>query len=192
MNKIASFVKTLRLKQLAIAFLAGVVLLLNTACAGSAQAKLPTDKAVSTDKTANYDPHPVNQTQRYKGGMNNFDDTPPEQIPANKAKSLIDNAQRNIDDKDPRNAKLYKNPGYAADRTADELGGSLKARTENAKDSAKSLVDRGTTSVDRGASNIKDNVTNAVDDASYKSKQAAENLKSGARKAVDAAKDAID
>lgn len=192
MNKIASFVKTLRLKQLAIAFLAGVVLLLNTACAGSAQAKLPTDRAVSTDKTVDYDSRPVNQTQRYKGGMNNFDDTPPEQIPANKAKSLIDNAQRNVDSTDPRNAKLYKNPGYAAERTADELGGAAKARTNNAKESAKSLVDRGTTSIDRGTSNIKDNVSDAIDDAGYKSKQAAEDLKSGARRAVNAAKDAID
>ncbi|MCU0549151.1 MAG: hypothetical protein MUC48_07370 [Leptolyngbya sp. Prado105] len=177
MNKIASFVKALRLKQITIALLAGVVLLLNTACSGSAQAKMPT--AVDND------PHPVNQNQPYTGGMNNYDDTPPGQIPSEKAKSLIDNAQRNINADEPRNAKLYKNPGYAAERTADELGDTLKERAKNAQESAKGIVDRGTT-------NLKDNVRDAVDDATYKSKQAAKDLTNKAQDTVDAAKDAID
>jgi uncharacterized protein YjbJ (UPF0337 family) len=173
MSKILS----LRFKQFAIALLAGVVLLLNTACSGSAEAKMPS--------VADNDPHPVNQTQPYKGGMNNFDDTPPEQIPANKAKSLVDNAQRNIDAKEPRNAKLYKDPGYAADRAGETLGGTLKTRVNNAKEKVEGIVDRGT-------SNLKDNVTDAAEDTAFKAKQAAETVKTRTQNAVDATKDAID
>jgi uncharacterized protein YjbJ (UPF0337 family) len=173
--------KILRLKQLAIVFLAGVVLFLSTACSGAAQATMPSSSGTAVDN----DPHPVNQTQPYKGGMNNYDDTPPEQIPSAKAKSLIDNAQRNIQASEPRNAKLYKDPGYAAERTANELGGTLKERANNVKETTKDIIDRGT-------GNIKDNVKDAADDAAYKSKQAAKDLKARAQDTVDAAKDAID
>lgn len=196
MNKIASFVKSLRLKQIALVFFAGVMLLLNTACNGPAQAK-------DTDALGDGGPHPANQVQPYKGGMNNFDDTPPEQIPANKAKSLVDNAQRNIQDKDPRNAKLYKNPGYAAERTTDKLGNDLKERVDNAKEQVGNFGDRAakigesTTAktkelgqrIQKGTENVTDNVGNSVvgagEDTKYKTKQAGEKIKGAVKDAID-------
>jgi hypothetical protein len=166
MSKIASFVKALRLKEITIAFLAGAMLLLNTACSGAAQAKMP-----SIDN----DPHPVNQNQPYKGGMNNYDDTPPGQIPSEKAKSLVDNAKRNLD----------QNSGNALEKISDELGNSTGEGVNRITETAKGAVSRGT-------QNIKDNVKGAADEAVAQSKRTAKTLSDKAQDAVDAAKDAID
>ena len=71
-------------------------MLLNTACSNEAQATMPVRGETPVQgETGDGGPHPVNQTQPYKAGMNNFSDTPPGEIPSNKAKSLVDNAQRN-------------------------------------------------------------------------------------------------
>ncbi|MBD1821161.1 hypothetical protein H6F51_01320 [Cyanobacteria bacterium FACHB-DQ100] len=202
MKKIASFIKATRLKQIAIVFFAGVMLLLNTACSNAAQAKTP--KAQMDDGGS----HPVGQTQPYEGGMNNFSDTPPGQIPTDKAKSLVDNAKRNITSNDPtkaepRNAELYKNPGYAAERTKDTLGNAVNSRANNAKEEAKKVGDRISASGERavektkelgeriqqGAGNVSDNVGNSVagagEDTKFKAKEARKSLN-------DAVKDAID
>lgn len=201
MKKIASFIKAIRLKQIAIVFFAGVMLLLNTACSNAAQAKMP--------KTQMDDgPHPVGQTQPYEGGMNNFSDTPPGQIPTDKAKALVDNAKRNITSDDPtkaepRNAELYKNPGYAVERTKDTLGNAVNSRANNAKEEAKKVGDRISASgeravektkelgerIQKGAGNVADNVGNSVvgagEDTKFKAKEARKSL-------GDAVKDAID
>lgn len=199
MNKIASFIKAARLKQIAIVFFAGVMLLLNTACSGAAQAKAPGDGG----------PNPVGQTQPYEGGMNNFSDTPPGQVPSEKAKSLVDNAKRNIETSDdplkanPRNAKLYKNPGYAAERTKDTIGNAVTERADNAKEEAQKVGERLSKTGERaaektkelgqrigkGTGNVADNVNNSVtgagEDTKYKAKQAAENAKSAVKDAID-------
>lgn len=173
MSKIASVVKALRLKEITIAFLAGVVLLLNTACSGAAQAKMPSS-STSTSVGNGNDPHPVNQTQPYKGGMNNYDDTPPGQIPSEKAKSLVDNAKRNVDAR----------AGNAFEKTSDELGDTMGERVNRVTETAKNAVGRGT-------QNIKDNVKDAVDDAAYQSKRTTKTLSDKAQDAIDAAKDTV-
>ncbi|GAP99229.1 DUF6658 family protein [Leptolyngbya sp. NIES-2104] len=199
MSKFASFIKSLRLKQIAIVFFAGAMLLFNTACSNSAQAKVP-----PTDGG----PNPVGQTQPYEGGMNNFSDTPPGQIPSEKARSLVDNAERNITSDDPtkaepRNAKLYKNPGYAADRTKDTIGDAITSRANNAKEEVQKVGQRVSNSGERavektkelggkigkGAENVTDNVTNSAVGAGEATKS---QTKSATKAAKQAAKDAID
>jgi len=198
MNKIASFIKATRLKQIAIAFFAGVMLLLNTACSNAAQATMPVPGERSDGGS-----NPVNQNQPYTGGMNNFDDTPPGQIPSDKAKSLIDNAQRNIQAKEPRNAKLYKDPGYAVERTKDTLGDAVTSRTNNAKEEVQKLGDRLNRAGDgaanktqelgqriqKDAGNVADNINNSVvgaaEDTKYKAKQAGKTLKDAVNDAID-------
>ncbi|MBE9013470.1 hypothetical protein IQ250_25080 [Pseudanabaenaceae cyanobacterium LEGE 13415] len=174
MSKLASFIKSLRLKQLAIVFFAGVMLLLNTACSNAAQAKMPPTQA-------DEGPHPVGQVQPYEGGMNNFSDTPPGQIPTEKAKALVDNAERNITSDDPtkanpRNADLYKNPGYAAERTKDTIGNAVTSRANNVKEEAQKVGERLNNSGERavektkelgqrlgkGAEDVADSVGNSV------------------------------
>jgi hypothetical protein len=172
MSKLSSFIKSLRLKQIAIVFFAGAMLLFNTACSNSAQAKVPPSDG---------GPNPVGQTQPFEGGMNNFSDTPPEQVPSAKAKALVDNAKRNITSDDPtkaepRNAKLYKNPGYAAERTKDTIGDAITSRANTAKEEAQKVGERVSNSGERaiektkelgqrigkGAENVGDNVTNSA------------------------------
>lgn len=150
MNKIASFVKTLRLKQLAIVFLAGVVLLLNTACAGSAEAKLPSNDrtAGAQGRVVSNDPHPVNQTQPYKGGMNNFDDTPPEQIPANKAKSLVNDAQRNINRGPADIGRAASNIKDNVKDAADDVNYKSKQAAETLKSGARNAVEAAKDAID--------------------------------------------
>ncbi|MGG6266375.1 DUF6658 family protein [Leptolyngbya sp. AN03gr2] len=174
MSKLASFIKALRLKQIAIVFFAGVMLLLNTACSNSAQAKMP-------PQTDDGGPHPVGQAQPFEGGMNNFSDTPPGQIPTDKARELVDNAERNItsDDPrnaDPRNAKLYKNPGYGVERTKDTIGNAVTSRANNVKEEAQKVGERLSNSGERavektkelgqrlgkGAEDVADSVSNSV------------------------------
>jgi len=191
MSKLASFIKSLRLKQIAIGVFAGVMLLLNTACSNAAQAKMP-------PQTDDGGPHPVGQVQPFEGGMNNFSDTPPGQIPTDKAKALVDNAERNITSDDPtkanpRNAKLYKNPEYAAERTKDTIGNAVTSRANNAKEEAKKVGERlsetGERAVEKtkelgqrlgkGAEDVADSVGNSV-------------VGAGAETRNQAVKDAID
>ncbi|HTL89781.1 MAG TPA: DUF6658 family protein [Leptolyngbya sp.] len=165
MNKFASFIQATRLKQLAIVFFAGVMLMVTTACSGAAQARMPADTAVggTVGETVGRDggPNPVNQVQPYKGGMNNFDDTPPEQMRPDKAKALVDNAQSNIDN---------------------------KARTPKIVDKAKELGQK----VQQSADNVSDNVAGAGENAKYNAKTAGSSIEGVVNDAKRAVKNAID
>jgi hypothetical protein len=200
MRKLLSFVKAIRLKQILTVFFAGVMLFLNTACSSSAQAQMPDTKSYDRG------PKPVGQNQPYVGGMNNFSDTAPGAAAkgsSDKAKALIDNAEQNITsdnplDANPRNAKLYKNPGYAAERTKDTLGNSFEERTSNLKDEAQRAGERFEKSLDRatdktkelgqrlqqGAENVKDNVQDAADDTALGARRGGEVAKDKAAKAA--------
>ena len=205
MNKLASFIRATRLKQVAIVFLAGVVLLLTTACNGATQATMP--------PAGDGGPNPANQVQPYKGGMNNFDDTPTGQIPTDKANELVENAERNITSNDPtkadpRNADLYKKPGYAAERTKDTLGNAVTERANNVKEEAQKVGDRLSKSgeravektkelgqkIQKGSDKVADNVSNSVvgagEDTKYKVKQAGKSLKGSVEDAKSATKGA--
>ncbi len=200
MSKIVSFFKSIRLKQILTVFLAGVVLLLNTACT-RAQATMPDPG-----------PHPVGQNQPYKGGMNNFEDAAPGAVvegTPDKVKALVDNAERNLTSDDPRDAnprnnELIKNPGKAVERTKDTLGDAITTRANNVKEEAKKVGDRvaGTGEraaektkeigdrIGKGAQNVTDNVVpNSVDNTVENTKQSA---KAAAKDVTRAAKKAID
>jgi hypothetical protein len=195
MKKLASFIKVVRLKQIAIAFFAGAMLLLNTACSSPAQAQQPIQR-----QAGDGGPHPVGQTQPYQGGMNNFSDTPPGQAPSGKVDKLVENAKRNITSNDsrdanPRNAKLYKNPDYAAERTKDTIGDAITSRANNAKEEAKKVGERVSQSgesaaaktkelgqrVGKGAGNVAGNVNNSAFGAGEDTKSA---LKKAAKDAI--------
>jgi hypothetical protein len=152
MENLISFVKSLRLKQVLTVFFAGALLFLNTACSGSAQAKMPT--AVGAP-----DPHPVGQRQPYEGGMNNYSDTAPGQAvkgTAEKTKALIDRAQKDISTKSvnsvDRYVENYRNGAPIQDRVgnivdntkevADSAKNDLKSVGDNLKRSGKGAVEK--------------------------------------------------
>ena len=176
---------------------------LGTACSNAAQAQMP------SDQNAKPGPNPVGQTQPFVGGMNNFNDTAPGAAvkgSGEKAKALIDNAERNINADEPRNAQLYKNPGRAVERTKETLGNSVKEGTESLKGEAQKLGNRADQRMDymsgatkdlskrvqEGAENVKDNLRNAADDAVSGAKRSGQAIEDAGRKANRSIQDAID
>ncbi len=211
MNKIISFVRSLRLKQVLTVFFASVLLFLNTACSGSAQAKMPS-------ASMSEDPHPVGQRQPYEGGMNNYSDTAPGQAvkgTAEKTKALIDRAEQDINTKSVNSVDQYvenykngapiqdrvgnivdstKDAASSAKQEVESLGGRLKRSREGAVEKTKELGQR----VQKGAEDVSDNLGvkdtakesgRALKDAGRKAARAADDA---AVKAKRAAKDAID
>ncbi|NDJ18677.1 DUF6658 family protein [Myxacorys almedinensis] len=189
MNKIISFIKAIRLRQVLVTFFMGTLLFLNTACSGSAQAKTP-----GAMKATSPGPNPVGQNQPYEGGMNNFTDAAPSakavEGTEGKVQRLIDNAEK-IKAAKPENPKsLLESSGNPLERAKD-TGDTLKARTKNAQQEAKAVGDRVAGSSDRagdkaqelgdrikqGAENVKDNVFGAGDKVSSDAGRAAEGIK---------------
>jgi hypothetical protein len=149
--KLVAFAKAIRLKQILMVFLTGVVLLLNTACSNAAQARMPENQ-----KMVDRGPHPVGQNQPNVGSMNNFDDTAPEaQQDSNRARALVDNTERNIVSNRSRtsaraktlidNAEQGTNSrqvgGYyqggsddSVERAKNRLGNSMREQTSNVKE----------------------------------------------------------
>lgn len=199
MNKIISFVKSIRFKQILTVFFAGVLLFLNTACNSAAQARIPVG---SPD-----DPHPVGQRQPYEGGMNNYSDTAPGQaVPgtAQKTKALIDRAEKDISNKrvnsvdqyveNYRNgAPIQDRVGNIVDNTKDAAGNAkrdLKSVGEGVKRSGEGAVEKTKElgqRIQQGTENVSENV--GAKDALKGSQRA---LKDAGRKAARAAEDAID
>lgn len=166
MNKLISAIKSIRLGQVLTAFLAGVLLLISTACTGNAQARMP-----QGDMTRSAGSNPVGQKQPYEGGMNNFSDTAPGQAAkgtAEKTKALIDRANRDINTKGVDSVDQYVD-NY---RSGAPLGERTKKITDNVRGAAQNTAD--------DVKGLGDRVSNATDRAGDKSKELGQNLKNGA------------
>ena len=192
MNKLVSVIKSVRLGQVLTAFLAGVLLLVSTACSGNAQAKMP-----QGDMPRGAGSNPVGQTQPYEGGMNNFSDTAPGQAAkgtAEKTKALIDRAERDINTKGINSVDQYVDnyrSGAPLDERTKNITDNVKGAVKNTADDAKDLGDRVSNATDRagdkskelgqrlknGADNVADNTKRASDSTLRSAKNAAENIK---------------
>lgn len=201
MNKAISFLKSIHLRQILTVFLAGVLVLFTTACNGAAQAKSPQGTSAPDGG-----PNPVGQTQPYQGGMNNFSDTAPGQAmkgTAEKTKSLIDRAEKDINTKGVDSVEQYvdnyRGGAPIQERTknildsAKEAGGNVKEDTKGVGDKLNKTSDRAADKtkeagdrVQRGASNAKENTKQAGKGALDSAKNAVDTLKS---KANDVAED---
>lgn len=178
MNKLISAIKSIRLGQVLTAFLAGVLLLISTACTGNAQAKMP-----QGDMTRGAGSNPVGQKQPYEGGMNNFSDTAPGQAAkgtAEKTKALIDRAKRDINTKGVDSVDQYVD-NY---RSGAPLGERTKKITDNVRGAAQNTAD--------DVKGLGDRVSNATDRAGDKSKELGQNLKNGAENMAENTKRAGD
>ena len=191
MNKLVSVFKSIRLRQVLTVFLAGVLLMISTACAGNAQAKVPQGSAGS---------NPVGQTQPYEGGMNNFSDTAPGQAAkgtAAKTKALIDRAERDINTKGIDSVDQYVDnyrSGAPLDERAKKLTDSVKEGAKNVVGDAKGLGDRVSNSasqvggsVARGAKNAAENIKDNTGDAA---KRTSFGIKDSVKNAAQATEDA--
>ena len=199
MNKLVSIFKSIRLRQVLTVFLAGVLLVITTACAGNAQAKMPQGGA-----TGSAGSNPVGQNQPYEGGMNNFSDTAPGQAAkgtAEKTKALIDRAERDINTKGVDSVDQYVDnfrSGAPLDERVRKLTDDVKEGAKNAVDDVKGVGDRVSNSANRvsdrtarGAKNAAENIKDNTGDAAKRtSRSIKDTVKDAAQATEDAAKSA--
>ena len=199
MNKLVSIFKSIRLRQVLTVFLAGVLLVITTACAGNAQAKMPQGGA-----TGSAGSNPVGQNQPYEGGMNNFSDTAPGQAAkgtAEKTKALIDRAERDINTKGVNSVDQYVDnfrSGAPLDERVRKLTDDVKEGAKNAADDVKGVGDRVSNSANRvsdrtarGAKNAAENIKDNTGDAAKRtSRSIKDTVKDAAQATEDAAKSA--
>jgi len=172
MNKIVSWLKSIRLGKVITVFLSAIILFVSTACGGN------NVLAKTADQVREEVPSGA-VTSPYKGGMNDYSDVDPRTDTSRtqaKTKALIDNAERNVIDQ-------TSDVGENTKRILDKKGENAQEYGQNAKRDAKSAVDKAQNKAEefsegtkRGTENLKGNTQNAL---------------SGAKQAADDAPDAV-
>jgi len=153
MNKISTWLKRIRLDRIVTVFLAGILLFISTAC-GTTNALAKTADEVRPEVPGRA------VTNTYKGGMNNYSDVDARRDTSEakaKAKGLIENAQRNI------NQKSVDSPDQYADnyRSGTPLGERVRNLGEDIGESAQEVTSGASKGVQKGIQNIKENAQQA-------------------------------
>jgi ElaB/YqjD/DUF883 family membrane-anchored ribosome-binding protein len=213
MKKVIAWLKSIRLERVLTVFLAGILLLVSTACGGNkVLAKTADDARQEVPSGA--------VTSPYQGGMNDYSDVDPRTDTSEaqaKAKALVDNAQRNIDEKSVDSAQQYvenyrsgtplgervrrigENVGEAAEdvgekaakgsrENAQKVGETAEDVSQSAKQSAKETADAAQSKVKSDIENTKRAAENTADAAKSKVSRDIDR----AQGAVENAADAID
>ncbi len=153
MNKIMTWFKRIRLDRIVTVFLAGVLLLVSTACGGSKVLAKTADQARQEVPSKAV-------TNTYKGGMNDYEDVDPRRDTSEakaKAKDLIQNAQRNINEKGIDSPEEYAE-NY---RSGTPLGERVRRLGEDIGNSAENVAEGVSKGTQRGIENIKENAQQA-------------------------------
>jgi len=206
MNKVMDWLKSIRLDRVLTVFLVGILLFVSTACSSGASAKTADELREEVPGSA--------VTNEYKGGMNDYSDVDPrfnEKGAEAKAKGLVDNAQRNINEKsidspeqyvenyrsgtplDERVKRLGEDVGESAKDIGKEAAKGSKENAQNAKEASKSAAQStkqaANETADTAKSKVKDDVKNtqrAVDKASGNAENIGDKIKQAAQDAADA------
>lgn len=211
MSKIIDWVKKIKLSQIVVTFLAGVLLIVSTACNGSVQANTPggaTRQEVpsGTQPTGKVTPGQKNPrpevpgeatTNRFeKGTMNEFSDLDPraknvDEV-SRKAEALKQNAERNVID---QTGNLGDNTKRILDKkgeNAEDFGKNVQRNAENAKDKLQGTAEDLKRGTQKGTENIKDNTADATKGVNRAAERTAENAKQTIKANTPDAKRAID
>jgi hypothetical protein len=181
MNRLISWVKSIRWDRILTACLVGLLMVVSTACSGNASAKTP-DLAPTADQIRPEVPSGA-VTNRYEGGMNDYSDVDPRKSTSeanSKAKGLIDNAQRNINEKGIDSPEQYVE-NY---RSGAPLGERVKKIGENVGKAAEDVGQQASKGARENASNVKE----AAQSSAQNTKQAANEAAQGAKSAAEGAK----
>jgi len=171
MNKVIDWLKSIRLDRILTVFLVGILVFVSTACSNGASAKTADEIREEVPGSA--------VTSPYKGGMNDYSDVDPRQSTTDataKAKALVDNAQKNIDEKSVDSTEQYVE-NY---RSGTPLGERVKRIGENVSESAKQV----TGDVTKGTQENLENVKATTQDAGKRTKQAANETADAAQSKV--------
>lgn len=199
MSKIIAWVKKIKLSQILMTFLVGVLLIVSTACNGSVQANTPggaTRQEVpsGTQPTGNVTPgkNPRPEvpgeatTNRFeKGTMNEFSDLDPraknvDEV-SSKAEALKQNAERNVID---QTGNLGENTKRILDKkgeNAEDFGKNVQRNAESAKDKLQGTAEDLKRGTQKGTENIKDNTADATKGVNRAAERTAANAKQAIR-----------
>ncbi|MCT7956440.1 DUF6658 family protein [Laspinema palackyanum] len=161
MKQMINWLKNISLRQILTGMMAGLLLIVGTACSNTPSVMAKTSDQVREEMPSKY----VNST--YEGGMNEYPDTDPRQGATTraeaKAKELKDSAERRIKD-DSRTYPdkdlgeiLEEVPGQVskigdrAENAANELGKHAKAGADLAKETGETAVENTRNSLNKGA-----------------------------------------
>ncbi len=170
MNKIISAYKRLGLARILSVFLAGVFLLITTACGDSSSLNASpgnTDKVIP-NQTELYD-----TIQPREGGMNQYSDTDPRQNTSGvkaKSKAAMDKAKSNLNrSENPQEfAESFKKGepiGERVENFGEDVGSSVKDFSSNVSEGAK-----------KNFENLQENIKSAPESLSEKAKVLKENM----------------
>jgi hypothetical protein len=202
MNKVKNWLKSIRLDRILTVFFVGILMLVSTACGGSkVLAKNADDIRQEVPKGA--------VTSEYKGGMNDYSDVDPRQDTSEakaKAKALVDNAQKNIDQKSVDSVDQYvenyrsgtplgervkrigENVGNAAEDIREDVAKGGKENFENAADTAKGakqVADKAPGAVESKVKNDIKTTQRALDNAADNAGNIGEKIKAAVKDAAD-------
>lgn len=191
MNKFVTALKRIRLSQFLIAFLAGVLLLVSTACGQGANTgvqsgnrqDVPAGKLVDTGKSNPRPEVPDDAvTNTFKPGtMNEFSDVDPRakgvEGAANKAAALKENAERNVIDQTGDVGENTKRILDKKGENVEDLGKNVKQSTENATNKAAGATEDLVKGTKQAAQDVKDSTLNTTRNLTRSANQAAEDAK---------------
>ena len=167
MNRLIAAIKKIRVRQIFTAFMAGILMLVSTAC------NSPDVLAKTADQVREEVPSEA-VTSKFKGGMNGYKDTDPRDnknvsaAEAN-AQSLKDSAERRINTKSSNDvSENLRRVGDAGADKLNELGQKLDENKDALGRKAKEFADN----TKQGFENIKDNARGGVEDATDIAKKA--------------------
>lgn len=216
MNRLTAFLKKIRAVQILTVFLAGILVLVSTACSRPDVTAGTTDGL--TGKTSDQIREEVPSeavTSEYKGGQNQYSDVDPRNpnVKASEAKAqlLKDQAQRRIDTKSSSNVgenvrrvaddapdkldqigEKLNDDARTAQQKADEFGDKTKKGFANLKENTREGLKGAKDIVKEATEGAKDRAAEGTESLKYNVSQGKENVKDAARNVKYNAEDTSD
>jgi len=216
MKRLTAFLKKIRAVQILTVFLAGILVLVSTACSRPDVTAGTTDGI--TGKTSDQIREEVPSeavTSEYKGGQNQYSDVDPRNpnVKASEAKAqlLKDQAQRRIDTKSSSNVgenlrrvaddapdkldqigEKVNDDARTAQQKADEFGDKTKKGFANLKENTREGLKGAKDIVKEATEGAKDRAAEGTESLKYNVSQGKENVKDAARNVKYSAEDTSD
>lgn len=208
MNKVVDWLKSIRLDRILTVFLVGILLFVSTACSGRASAKTADQIREEVPGSA--------VTNEYKGGMNDYSDVDPRSNTTEaqaKAKGLVDNARKNIEEKSVDSGEQYvenyrsgtplgervkrigENVGKAAENVTEDISKGTQENAQNAQKAAKGAKQAADETANAAQSKVKSDIKTtqrSAEDTAEAVKSKVSRDVNRTQRALDDAADAID
>jgi gas vesicle protein len=156
MNKVFSSLKRVQIVRALVIFLAGVSMLLSTACSSTPNTPKVSGEGSYTGGVPQMEIY--KRVQPNEGGMNEYSDIDPRANTSRaeaKAKGLVDNAERNV-------RRGFEDPREAPDK----LGNVIQKGSRNLSEQAQQTAEEVQQSAKEGTRNLRRNVREAREGAS--------------------------